>query len=89
MMREWPYTASNRDELGCTSPLTSRFPLALEKSLGPLSSVRIQCFRIEGLLVFFFYKSRISWRVPVPPKHALELRDMFSFFLYSSLWSGT
>ena len=54
MMREWPYTASNRDELGCTSPLTSRFPLALEKSLGPLSSVRIQCFRIEGLLVFFF-----------------------------------
>ena len=34
MMREWPYTASNRDELGCTSPLTSRYPLALEMSLG-------------------------------------------------------
>ena len=27
-MREWPYTASNRDVLGCTSPLTSRFPSA-------------------------------------------------------------
>ena len=25
MMREWPYTASNQDELGCTSPATSRF----------------------------------------------------------------
>ena len=24
MMREWPYTASNRDVLGCTSPPTSR-----------------------------------------------------------------
>ena len=34
MMREWPYTASNRDELGCTSPPTSRFPSALEMSLG-------------------------------------------------------
>ena len=34
MMREWPYTASNRDELGCTPPLTSRFPSALEMSLG-------------------------------------------------------
>ena len=33
-MREWPYTASNRDELGCTSPPTSRFPSALEMSLG-------------------------------------------------------
>ena len=35
MMREWLYTASNRDELGCTSPLTSRFPSALGTSLGP------------------------------------------------------
>ena len=34
MMREWPYTASNRDVLGCTSPPTSRFPSALEMSLG-------------------------------------------------------
>ena len=29
MMREWPYTASNRDELSCKSPPTSRFPSAL------------------------------------------------------------
>ena len=34
MMREWPYTASNWDELGRTSPPTSRFPSALEMSLG-------------------------------------------------------
>ena len=34
MMREWPYTASSRDVLGCTSPPTSRFPSALEMSLG-------------------------------------------------------
>ena len=42
-MREWPYTASNRDELGCTSPPTSIFPqparcpsgFALGTSLGP------------------------------------------------------
>ena len=34
MMREWPYTASSRDILGCTSPPTSRFPSALEMSLG-------------------------------------------------------
>ena len=33
-MREWPYTASSRDVLGCTSPPTSRFPSALEMSLG-------------------------------------------------------
>ena len=33
-MREWPYTASNRDKLRCTSPPTSRFPSALEMSLG-------------------------------------------------------
>ena len=33
-MREWPYTASNWDVLGCTSPPTSRFPSALEMSLG-------------------------------------------------------
>ena len=33
-MREWPYTASNRDELGCTSPPTSRFPSALEITRG-------------------------------------------------------
>ena len=32
--REWAYTALNRDELGCTSPPTSRFPSALEMSLG-------------------------------------------------------
>ena len=51
-MREWPYTASNRDDLGCTSPPTSRFPSGLGKSLGrrgcttqyipPLGSVHIQ-----------------------------------------------
>ena len=36
MMREWPYTASNRDELGCTSPPTSRCPsdFALRTSFG-------------------------------------------------------
>ena len=34
MMREWTYTASSRDVLGCTSPRTSRFPSALEMSLG-------------------------------------------------------
>ena len=33
MMREWPYTALGRDELGCPSPLTSKFPWALGKSL--------------------------------------------------------
>ena len=33
-MREWPYTASSRDILGCTSPPTSRFPSALEMSPG-------------------------------------------------------
>ena len=44
-MREWPYTASNRDELytytaerrdvlGCTSPTTKRFPEAREMSRG-------------------------------------------------------
>ena len=33
-MREWPYTPSNHDVLGCTSPPTSRFPLALEMTLG-------------------------------------------------------
>ena len=52
MIREWPYTASNRDELGCTAPPTSRFPSSLGKSLGrrgcktqyipPLGSIRIQ-----------------------------------------------
>ena len=34
MMREWPYTASSRDILDRTSPPTSKFPLALEMSLG-------------------------------------------------------
>ena len=34
MIREWPYTASNQDALGCTPPPTSRFPSALEMSLG-------------------------------------------------------
>ena len=34
MMREWPYTASNRDELDCTSPTTKRFPEAREMSRG-------------------------------------------------------
>ena len=42
MIREWPYTASNQDALGCTPPPTSRFPSALEMSLGTrdLSVVR-------------------------------------------------
>ena len=34
MMTEWPYTASSRDALGCTSPLNTRFPWALEMSPG-------------------------------------------------------
>ena len=34
MMREWTNTASSWDILGCTSPPTSRFPVALEMSLG-------------------------------------------------------
>ena len=34
MMREWPYTASSRDILGCTSPPTLRFPSSLRKFLG-------------------------------------------------------
>ena len=33
MMREWPYTASSQDALGCTSPPTLRFPSALYMSL--------------------------------------------------------
>ena len=33
MTRECPYTASSRDILGCTSPITSRFPSAFEMSL--------------------------------------------------------
>ena len=42
IIREWPYTASNQDALGCTPPPTSRFPSALEMSLGTrdLSVVR-------------------------------------------------
>ena len=31
MMREWPYTSSNRDELGCSSPALD---IALRTSLG-------------------------------------------------------
>ena len=34
MMREWPYSASSRDILGCTSPTTKRFPEAREISRG-------------------------------------------------------
>ena len=34
MMKEWPYTASSRDVLGCTSPPTKRFPEAREMSRG-------------------------------------------------------
>ena len=62
MMREWPYTASNRDILGCTSPSTSRFPSGLGKSLGrrgcttqyipPLGSVRIQYQKLDDFLQF-------------------------------------
>ena len=42
MMREWTYTASSRDVLGCTSPPTSRFPWALEM-YNPIHPSSRQC----------------------------------------------
>ena len=43
-MREWPYTASSRDKLGCTSTPTLRFGRqeVTTKCIPPLSSLRIQ-----------------------------------------------
>ena len=63
VMREWPYTASSRDVLGCTSPPTSRFPSALEMSLGlrPRDISRAS----ENLLVVGYVQPNISLLSPV------------------------
>ena len=78
MMRDWTYTASSRDVLGCTSPPTSRFPpghlSGLGTSLGrrgcttqyipPLGSVRIQSsLAVRSLMVCStVFNTSLHWK---------------------------
>ena len=72
MMRECPYTAPSRDVLDCTSPPTSRFPLALGKFLGvrrcitqyipPLSSACVQCTSLISFLNVDYFDDTLGFR---------------------------
>ena len=78
MMREWPHTASNRYLLGCTSPPTSRFPSALEMSLGTFLGPR-EISWSSGMYNPIHSSSRQCRYHPIP-KNYLKIKCFLWYF---------